>query len=136
MPPKSFNIFDIASAISFRGGRTPLTSNTSRQQPSDSGGNNSGLLSRLEKPRGRSLPKPRWFRPPYGPVPGGRAPPAAQDDLHAVSLAILARHGSGFSGSAFPGSAFQCAESDFLVAYSCKVQSGSLQYWRTYCQSL
>lgn len=50
MPPKSFNIFDIASAISFRGGRTPLTSNTSRQQPSDSGGNNSGLLSRLEKP--------------------------------------------------------------------------------------
>ena len=35
---------------SFRDGRTLLTSNTSRQQPSDSGGNNSGLLSRLEKP--------------------------------------------------------------------------------------
>ena len=32
----------------------------------------------------RSLLKQPALRPPYGPLPGGRASPAAQDDLHAV----------------------------------------------------
>src|SRR3989454_9632280 len=38
-----------------------------------------------KRPQIRSLLKPPGPRPPYGPLPGGRAPPAAQDDLHAVS---------------------------------------------------
>src|SRR5437870_12512426 len=44
-----------------------------------------GNVVELGKAHGaRSLLKPPGPRPPYGPLPRGRAPPAAQDDLHAV----------------------------------------------------
>src|SRR2546423_3031045 len=37
-----------------------------------------------KRPQIRSLLKPVHARPPYGPLPRGRASPPAQDDLHAV----------------------------------------------------
>src|SRR5437660_12793670 len=44
-----------------------------------------GNVVALGKAHGaRSLLKPPRPRPPYGPLPRGRTPPAAQDDLHAA----------------------------------------------------